>query len=205
MTSKVPLPFWTSKQKVLEPSVGKGGFCLEVIECFMIGLKELYPDENERYKIIVEECLYFADINPVNIHITKLILDPNNEYMLNYYEGDFLKFELKYFGLEGFDLVIGNPPYNSSGNTGTGNTIWQYFVKISLDILLKNGYIVFIHPQGWRQLDNKIGKIMLSKQILYLNMNDVNKGLEIFGCSTTFDYYLLQNTDITKKTIIINC
>ena len=203
MISKVPLPFWTSKQKVLEPSVGKGGFCLEVIECFMIGLKELYPDENERYKIIVEECLYFADINPVNIHITKLILDPNNEYMLNYYEGDFLKFELKYFGLEGFDLVIGNPPYQSScGNKGIGNTLWDKFVKISLDILLKNGYIVFIHPQGWRQLDNKIGKIMLSKQILYLNMNDVNKGLEIFGCSTTFDYYLLQNTDITKKTII---
>ena len=52
MTSKVPLPFWTEKQKVLEPSVGKGGFCLEVIEFFMIGLKEKIPDENERYKII---------------------------------------------------------------------------------------------------------------------------------------------------------
>ena len=204
MISKVPLPFWTSKQKVLEPSVGKGGFCLEVIECFMIGLKELYPDENERYKIIVEECLYFADINPVNIHITKLILDPNNEYMLNYYEGDFLKFELKYFGLEGFDLIIGNPPYNSSGNTGTGNTgtgntIWQYFVKISLDILLKNGYLCMVHPSGWRkpcyqksQLKGLYEIMTCDNQMEYLEIHGLNDGKKIFNCGTRYDWYIIK-------------
>ena len=29
------------------------------------------------------------------------------------------------------------------------------------------------------------------KQILYLNMNDVNEGQKVFRCSTTFDYYIL--------------
>ena len=52
MTSKVPEDFWTKPQKVLEPSVGKGGFCLEIIEFFMKGLKEKIPDEEKRYKII---------------------------------------------------------------------------------------------------------------------------------------------------------
>ena len=204
MISKVPEDFWTKKQKVLEPSVGKGGFCLEVIEFFMKGLEEKIPDDKERYKVIVEECLYFADINPVNIHITKLILDPTNEYKLNYYEGDFLKFELEDFELEGFDLVIGNPPYNdSSGNKGSGHNIWKNFVDISINkILNKNGFLLFVHPKGWRQIDDKIGKLLLSKQIHYLNMNNLKKGLEIFNCSTDYDYYLLENINIYKNTII---
>ena len=199
MISKVPKEFWTEKQKVLEPSVGKGGFCLEVIEFFMKGLEEKIPDEEERYKIILEECLYFADINPVNIHITKLILDPNNEYKLNFYEGDFLKFELKYFELKGFNLVIGNPPYNSSGNTGTGNTIWQYFVKISLNILLKNGYLCMVHPSGWRkpcyqksQLKGLFELMTKKNQMIYLEIHGLNDGKKIFNCGTRYDWYIIK-------------
>ena len=33
-------------------------------------------------------------------------------------------------------------------------------------------------------------------------MNNVKKGLKIFNCSTDYDYYLLQNKDVYKKTII---
>jgi hypothetical protein len=39
----------------------------------MLGLKSIYPDDAQRYKVIVEECLYFADINPTNIYICKTI------------------------------------------------------------------------------------------------------------------------------------
>ena len=104
----------------------------------MNGLKETIPDEKERYKTIVEECLYFSDINPTNIFICKLLIDPYNEYTLNYNEGDTLELDIKEkWNIDGFDAVIGNPPYNSFGNTGTGNTIWQDFTKISLDKWLK--------------------------------------------------------------------
>jgi hypothetical protein len=213
MISKVPKEFWTEKQKVLEPSVGKGGFCLEVIECFMIGLKELYPDENERYKIIVEECLYFADINPVNIHITKLIIDPNNEYKLNYYEGDFLKFELKYFELEGFDLVIGNPPYQAVSENGIskggGNNLYTKFIYLAYKILLKNGYLLFINPPTYFSpgRSNNKNNMSLRKDVLnnyyyhYINLEECSKH---FNVGSKFIYYLIEkNNDINKKLQVI--
>lgn len=55
--------------------------------------------------------------------------------------------------------MIGNPPYNSSGNTGTGNTIWQLFVKKSINNWIKkNGYLLFVHPSGWRKPNTVKGK-----------------------------------------------
>jgi type I restriction-modification system DNA methylase subunit len=86
----------------------------------MEGLKEKYKDEKERYKKIVDECLYFSDINQTNIFICKLLIDPYNEYKLNYNEGDTLELNIQdKWSIEGFDAVIGNPPYNSLGNTNT--------------------------------------------------------------------------------------
>ena len=43
---------------------------------------------------------------------------------------------------------------------------------------------------------------MKEKQIIYLNMNSVNKGLEIFKCATDYDYYLIENTSVYKETNI---
>ena len=130
MLDKIPVEFWTSKKKVFEPCSGKGGFILDIIDRFMSGLSHNIPDEKERYKTIVEECLYFSDINPTNIFICKLLIDPYNQYKLNYNEGNTLELDIKEkWNIEGFDAVVGNPPYNSSGDTGTGNTIWQDFTK----------------------------------------------------------------------------
>ena len=58
---KYVLNFWKTKQKVFEPCCGKGGFLIDIIERFI--------KNGLDYKIIVEECLYFSDINPTNIFI----------------------------------------------------------------------------------------------------------------------------------------
>jgi len=204
---QIPVEFWTTIKKVFEPCVGKGGFVVDIIDRFMNGLKEIIPDEKERYKTIVEKCLYFSDINPTNIFICKLLIDPYDDYKLNYNEGNTLELDIKKkWDIEGFDAVIGNPPYQkSSNNKGIGNTLWSLFVEQSLNNwLLEGAFLAYVHPQGWRQLNNKIGKMILSKQVLYLNMNDVKKGIEVFGCSTTFDYYVLENCNVYKNTQIVD-
>ena len=136
MLDKISPTFWKSHlNKVLEPCSGKGGFIIDIIGRFMNGLKDTIPDEEIRYKIIVEECLYFSDINPTNIFVCKLLIDPNNEYNLNYNEGNTLELDIKEkWNIEGFDAVIGNPPYNDdSGNRGKGHTLWTKFIEISLE------------------------------------------------------------------------
>ena len=203
MLDKMPDEFWKTPKKVFEPCSGKGGFLIDIINRFMNGLD--IEDDKERYRTIVEECLYWSDINPTNIFICKLLVDPYDEYKLNYNEGDTLKIDIEEkWGVDGFDAVIGNPPYqNTTKNKGTGNTLWNLFVNMSIEKwLVINGYLLFIHPRGWRQIKNKTGNLMRTKQIIYVNMNDVKKGLEYFKCSTDYDYYLLQNVNINKKTII---
>ena len=111
MLDKIPLEFWSKPRKVFEPCSGKGGFLVDIVGRFMEGLKNEIPDEKERYRVIVEECLYWSDINPTNIYIGKLLLDPLEEYKLNYNEGDTLKLEIKTkfkIDINGFDAVIGS-------------------------------------------------------------------------------------------------
>jgi hypothetical protein len=205
MLDKIPDNFWTDIHRVFEPCSGKGGFLIDILDRFMIGLKDKIIDDQVRYKTIVEQCLYWSDINPTNIFICKLLLDPENKYKLNYNEGDTLKINIfDKFGFDHFDAVIGNPPYqNNTNNKGSGNTLWNLFVDKCINYWLKpNGYLLYVHPRGWRQLNNKTGILMRSLQIIYLNMNNVKCGLDIFYCSTDFDYYLLENKPVYKKTII---
>jgi len=60
MLDKIPVEFWTSIKKVFEPCAGKGGFIVDIIDRCMNGLEKTIPDERERYRTIVEECLYLV-------------------------------------------------------------------------------------------------------------------------------------------------
>ena len=214
MLDKIPKNFWKKPQKVFEPCSGKGGFVIDIIGRFMEGLKNKIPDKKERYRTIVEDCLYWADINPTNIFICKLLIDPFNEYNLNYNEGNTLEIDIKEkWGINGFNAVIGNPPYNASGNTGTGNTIWQHFVKQSLnDWLLKKGYLCFVHPSLWRKPESKkskmkgMFKLMVKDNTMkYLEIHNTIDGKKTFNCGTRYDWYLIikqKNSNI--NTIILD-
>ena len=204
MLDKIPVEFWTSIKKVFEPCAGKGGFIVDIINRFMNGLKEAIPDEKERYKTIVEECLYFSDINPTNIFICKLLIDPYNEYKLNYNEGNTLELNIKEkWIIEWFDAIIGNPPYQPpSNNKKGGKSIWDEFVKYSLKNLKEKGLLLYVHPALWRKPKNKMRDIMFNKQIHYLSIHNDSEGLKNFGATTRYDYYLMENIKPYKKSSV---
>lgn len=211
MIDKIPDDTWCKKMKsgrykyatVFEPCAGKGGFLLTIINKLMTKMECSMPDKDKRYKYIVEKCLYFADINPTNIFICKLLIDPNNKYNLNYYEGNTLEMDInEIWNINGFDIIIGNPPYNSSGNLNSGNTIWQQFVEKSLNNWIKpNGYLCFVHPPGWRkpcddksQMKGFYDLMCKQNNMLYLSMHDINDGKKTFSCGTKYDWYVIKNT-----------
>jgi len=206
MLNKIPKSFFNDFNTVFEPCSGKGGFLIDLVDRFMDGLKDKIKCVNERYKIIVEELIYFADINTYNIFICKLLLDPWGIYKLNYYHGDTLKLNINlYFDLKtGFDLIIGNPPYQS-GQIASGNALWYKFVLLSLDHLNKNGYLSFVHPPGWRKPESDKSKYknlfnLMTKEhhMIYLEIHNTKDGMKCFNCGTRYDWYLLQSIDKDK-------
>jgi hypothetical protein len=200
MLDKIPSEFWSSPKKVFEPCSGKGGFVIDIVHRFMEGMKEDVVDEKERYKIVVEECLYFSDINPTNIFICKLLLDPYSEYSLKYNEGDTLELDIREkWDIEGFDAVIGNPPYNLPNSVGTGNSIWQHFITLGFDILREGGYLMLVHPSTWRKPESEKSKLngffeLMTRRnsMLYLEIHNSKDGMKIFKCATRYDWYLIQ-------------
>jgi len=52
-----------------------------------------------------------------------------------------------------FDIVMGNPPYNppKTGTGSSGNVIWPNFVVKSNSMLKNGGYLLFVHPPGWKK------------------------------------------------------
>jgi hypothetical protein len=105
-----------------------------------------------------------------------------------------------------FDVIVMNPPYQElkEGNRKS-QPLWDKFVIKTIDNLIEGGYLVAVHPDGWRQpfgifkdVQNKIK----SKEILYLELHDYSDGVKIFGAATTYDFYCLHNVLNTKLTKI---
>jgi type I restriction-modification system DNA methylase subunit len=73
-----------------------------------------------------------CELNKKNVLICNQIFDINNQYKLNIYEGDSLKLNYnEQFGIEQFDIIVGNPPYqDNSGNKGKCHTLWTKFVEL---------------------------------------------------------------------------
>jgi hypothetical protein len=201
MLDKLPKEIWKNKNlKWLDPCCGMGNFPIAVYLRLIEGLKDEIKDMKERKKHILENMLYMSELNKKNVLVCKQIFDINNELKLNIYEGDSLKVEYnKEFKIKDFDIIIGNPPYNASGTKATGNTIWQLFVNNSIKLLKPNGYICFVHPNGWRKPNTERGKLYglfekMTKEntMLYLEIHDAKDGMKQFNCGTRYDWYILQ-------------
>ena len=69
----------------------------------------------------------------------------------NISKSDFIRDDIKWkkeFGLDAFDIIYGNPPYNEKGIRGKGRSdvgsmvLWNNFVDDGLDLLTKKWIIV---------------------------------------------------------------
>ena len=185
--------------KWFDPAAGIGNFPFVVYQRLMNGLN--IPD---RRKHILEQMIYAAELNPKNVLMYKTIFD-GDKYKLHIYEGDTLKMDL-----QRFDVVMGNPPFNANGNIATGNTIWQNFTKKCINEWF-NGYLLFVHPSGWRKPNTERGKfyglynlMCIENQMLYLEIHGLKDGQKTFNCGTRYDWYLIEKKTPYKNTIILD-
>ena len=212
MLDKLPKEVWSNKDLTwFDPAVGMGNFMIFVYLRLMNGLDKVFPDKHKRKKHILEKMLYMSELNKKNCFLVKQIFDIKNEFKLNIHNGDTLNLKIyEIFKIKEFDIIIGNPPYNASGDVATGNTIWQHFVFYVLKILKKDGYLCFIHPPGWRKPNTEKGKFyglfdIMTKEntLLYLEIHNTKDGMKTFSCGTRYDIYVLcKKKNDNYKTLI---
>jgi hypothetical protein len=214
MLDKLPKTVWSNPDLTwFDPASGMGNFPIAVYLRLMVGLTEAIPSESKRKRHILENMLYVSELSRKNMLMYKQIMDIGNKYKMNLCCGDFLTFDsVKQFNLKSFDIVMGNPPYQSGskdGNIGQrkggygGRALWEKFVCIILEkTLSKNGYLVFVHPSSWRKPEHKLWNILSSLQILHLDIHSKKEGTNTFNSAVRYDWYLLQNKKCDRKTTI---
>lgn len=198
-----PQEVWTNPNlKWLDNSTGTGILIAGVVERLMSGLSEWEPNDELRYKHIIENMIYVSELQSRNCFIFLVSFDPKDEYELNIYHGSFLdngfnEHMKNVWGLDKFDVIVMNPPYQSgSGVSGSAHTLWDKFVFKSFDILISEGYLVAVHPDGWRSIKGAfkpVQKFLTNKEMIYLETHSRKDGLKNFGVQTTYDFYLIRN------------
>jgi site-specific DNA-methyltransferase (adenine-specific) len=109
------------------------------------------------------------------------LVDPFGKYKLNYFQGDTLKIDIQCeFKLEGFDLVVGNPPYNDELKSTGASPIYHLFIY-KYQPLCKS--LQFIIPSRWfaggKGLDQFRRWMQDRKDIVYIK--HYNNSKEVFG------------------------
>jgi site-specific DNA-methyltransferase (adenine-specific) len=156
MLHKMPAEFWTTPKKVFEPCCGKGNFVLGIFDKFWKGLAETIPDEIERCRIIMTECIYYADLTPLNVFITTEIMKCHVQsycglkvldYEFNRYVGDTLKLDIEQqwrIPIEQF-AAIGNPPYSTDPSKPDTKPLYDKFILKYINC----SFLLFVVPSRW--------------------------------------------------------
>jgi hypothetical protein len=231
MLDALPKEVWVNtKLKWLDPAAGMGNFPVAVYTKLMDGLILQIPNEDERRKHILEEMLYMVEYDKANVFMMKKIFC-STTYKLNIFEGSFIegddytdkgvdmygsniklinennkKFidKVKRFDNK-FNIIMGNPPYNKDGAGKGGGVFWKSFVYKSLEILRNDGYILMIHPTGWRKpvsmraSAGDIWEIFKKYNLIFLKITD-----EKIPNFPKVDYYVLKKSNIQQNTKVIN-
>jgi hypothetical protein len=233
----IPLDkFKDPNTKWLDPANGIGNFpvvAFSMLDYQLMKHSEKFGGDSEiatakRRKHIIENMLYMIEINKGNTNTARNIFNlilpgakPNiicaNTLTLSEENLRLLNFPTQ------FDVIMGNPPYNSGGvkSSGIGDStyesIWPYFVRGSdssdsqgkaksfpgaLHLLKPNGHLCFIHPDSWLQENDNanLNSVMLSKELSFLRMFTNFQSGDIFsgGGMVRTAYYVLKNKDTSR-------
>ena len=83
MLSILPEESWENPElKWLDPANGAGPYPILAIYKLMVGLKNFEEDSDIRYKHILENMIYVAELQPKNMFLYMNAIDPLNQYKL---------------------------------------------------------------------------------------------------------------------------
>jgi hypothetical protein len=204
----LPKSVWTNPDlKWLDPAAGLGQFSAIIYIRLMKSLEKKIPNLNSRKTHILKNMLFMVELNKKSVASLKDIFGSS----ANISEANFLDQSEKWkkdLGIETFDIVIGNPPFQSPKKSdykgGAGkNILWDKFVIsiLSSDTLNSGGHLAFITPASWRRPESDLYELMTRKnKLLFLHIYGKSDGIQLFGIQSRFDLYIIekQNSESEK-------
>jgi len=215
MFDKLPSNIWSNPDlKWLDPANGIGNFPMIAYKKLMDGLKTWEPSETKRSKHIIQNMLYMVEINPKNVKISKKIFGSNANICCANFLTDASDKCFKQFGIDKFDIIMGNPPFqdDKSGETAQGgHDIYPNFFIKSFELLNDDGLLTFINPAKWRAPNKKgdlknMWDIFVNNNPIFLKIYGFDETKKIFrgGAVTRIDYYVLNKNSRYNDTLIID-
>jgi len=197
----------------LDPCCGCGYFMIVVFQRLYYGLKRQIPDDEKRENHIINNMLYMVEINSENKNKLFDLFGKNANIIIN----DFLSNQQNLFTeINGkkmdFNIIIGNPPYNSQGNIKVptnhqskkkedGKSIWRDFTKKAISLLKPEGFLNFIIPSIWMKPDKSNMYNFLTQynlQNIHCFTNTETNRIFRGEAQTPTCYFLLKNTEADK-------
>ena len=193
-----PLDHWRNL-RIADISCGCGGFFISIAEYLKNKIDTTYYD--------IYNHLYGVDIEKYSIERTKILLILNaiqngediEEFTFNLYCANSLSFDWnsipEYQSNEGFDIIIGNPPYVGASKitdenrqylskwsvTKTGKTdLYIPFFQIAIECLRKGGILGYITVNNFYRSVN--GRAFRS----YISANEYSFKIIDFGSEQVF-------------------
>ena len=229
----IPLDVWRNpKSTFLDPANGIGNF--PVVAFYMLdyqlgkhGKSVLYKGTNEaakkrRREHIVKNMLYMIELNKGNVNTSRKIFEKlapgvkANICCANTLQMTDEKLKRE-FGINRFDVIMGNPPYQDVGKSGD-NKLYLSFITFSNKLLKYDtsktvpiyGYLIFVVPStSLEYLKLEKNKDVIDKKYNIIFINNAQKYLKSTyfpSVGSTFVYFLYNN-DIdhyTNTTLLSN-
>lgn len=128
--------------------------------------------------------VYFATPCPLKAMVVGIMGIPNQNVFR--YKNLITKEGVK--GMK-FDVVIGNPPYQSEQHN-LRDRLWMQFVDQSFGVIDSFGYLAFITPTNWSFNDQLYSKWFTANTPIYINIDECEKHFP--GVGSTFSWYVIQ-------------
>lgn len=178
--------FKSSTTTFLDPAMAGGQFVVEIIRRLRYNG---HSDANiaERAWGLAEDAI---DLNYA-INTKKLI----GKYSVGNIE------TLEQWAMAGkkFDVVLGNPPYQETDDTGArkdkAKNLWSQFIQRATELVSQDGYIAMVTPSGWMapaSHKNTTFQLFQDRHLQWVN-TDVRKHFS--GVGSTFTAWVLRNNN----------
>lgn len=190
--------------RIADIACGCGGFLYDAA-------KRLKALTGMTYAAIFAEQLYGLDIQPYSITRTQLLLtllavssgEDNPSFSFNLHTGNALNFEWKKIvpGFQGFDIIVGNPPYVCSRNIDDESRLllpnWEVsktghpdlyipFFQIGLENLLATGKLGYITMNTFfKSVNGRAVRTYFEEKSYQFSIIDFNK-IQLFKARSTY-------------------